>query len=483
MQENSRYLGKIGAVLLVFLAVGLGSRPYITPSEARYIEIPRQMLVLGDWLTPHINGVPYFEKPPLFYWMQAAVMQFGGAGEFSGRLATMLVVIATALVTFSIAQNLYGRRAGLLSVLVLSTSLLGYGLSRIVMLDAPVTLFLTFALGAFLIAQNTNDSKKQRCLYHVMYISAALAMLTKGLLGIVIPGLVIGAWIVLTRKWKLLASVRLVSGLLIFVAIAAPWHVLMQMQHPEFFNFYFIHEHFTRYLSDGHRRTAPWWFFIAVTFAGLVPWVFFAWGALGQAFKNRADDKTLFLLLWILLPLIFFSTSHSKLVPYIFPIFPPLAIIIGHYLAALWEKEKWQRIIKAIALVIVGIEMAANFIAPRFDSRTIKPLADELNKTLKADDIVVAYESYWQDLPVYLNRNVMVAGWQGELKFGVDNFPQTHGWMVSNSEFWTRCAEAKNEVYVFIKKGEEASLPSDSNCHLQEVMAYGKTMLLKKEKK
>jgi len=273
MNINSRGLWRydlamLGVAILSYFCIGLGAHPYIIPSEARYIEIPRQMLSTGDWLTPRINGVPYFEKPPLFYWMQAAAIKLFGTDEWAGRIVTAILTTLTCLITYATGRMLYGRTAGILAAMVLTTSLMGYGLAHVAMLDVPVSLFITACLACFLAAQQTG----RRHFYLLMYAASALAMLSKGLIGIVIPGMVIGAWIALTGQWKIIREARLIVGTLIFLTIAAPWHLLMAEHHPDFLNFYFIHEHFTRYLTDEHKRTAPWWFFIAVTAVGLLPW-------------------------------------------------------------------------------------------------------------------------------------------------------------------------------------------------------------------
>ena len=307
-----------------------------------------------------------------------------------------------------------------------------------------------------------------------MYGFAALAMMTKGLIGIVIPAIVIGAWIALTNNWKILKSVRIFTGLLLFLAIAAPWHILMAMKHPEFLDFYFVHEHFTRFLTDEHKRTAPWWFFIAVTGAGAMPWLVVS----GKWLVIRKNDDGKFLLIWIILPLIFFSASHSKLVPYIFPIFPPLFVLIGKDLADIWQQRK--KLIIGVFCFMVVFEISANYIAPQFDNRTIKPLAEFLQPQLKNDDLVVAYNSYWQDLPVYLDRNIIVVDWQGELGFGVEYTRNAREWMITSEEFWAKCASAKTNVFIFIRDIDLQNLPTHPDCKLQEINRYGRTILLKK---
>jgi len=538
----------------LFFCIGLAARPYLTPSEARYIEIPLQMLATGDWLTPRLNGVPYFEKPPLFYWMQASVMQWFGSGEFAGRIVTAVLATFTCLVTYATARLLYGRLSGLLAAGVLATCVLGYGLSRIAMPDMPVSLFLTCCVACFLAAQHAIDKTTRRNFYLLMYVAAALAVMSKGLIGIVIPGMVIGAWIIITKRWYILKEARLFTGLIIVFAITAPWHVLMAGKHPDFLNFYFIHEHFTRYLTDEHKRNQPWWFFIAIAPAGLLPWTFVTPHALRGLLTTRGMPQqvrhdNLFLLLWIFLPLVFFSTSHSKLVGYIFPIFPPLAILLGHYVGECWKgrvtanalrlniyfiavlfasalffnhlaplhDDELKQIITSggllpmtipvvIALtlllfatlirrpapVLIGMlaafamvtDISVNYIAATLDRSSVKPLAAMVNERLRPEDMVVAYDTYFQDLPVYLNRNVTVAGWTGELGFGVEHYPETRDWMISTDEFWQRCASFPQNIYVFMKKDtfDGMTLPPDS-CRLHAIATYGKNMLLEKEAK
>jgi hypothetical protein len=471
-------LSLLFVVIFGFFCIGLGARPYITPSEARYIEIPRQILATGDWITPHLNGVQYFEKPPLFYWLQAIFLSIDNS-EFGGRIATSLVVTFTCLTTYSIGRLLYNRQAGLLAASALATSILGYGLSRVAMLDAPVTLFLTCAIASFLAAQKTGNPR----FYYFMYVASALAVLTKGLIGIVIPAIVIGGWIVVSNNWKILKSARLFTGTLLFLTITAPWHILMAMKHPEFLDFYFIHEHFERFLTDEHKRTAPWWFFIAITAVGALPyWLLLIRCSLFEKWTLKTNTQQLttnnFFYLWIILPLLFFSASHSKLVPYIFPIFPPLFLLIGKGLADIWQLKK-KLIIGTMAIMAV-VDISANYIAPQFDKRTIKPLAEFLKPQLKNDDLIIAYNSYWQDLPVYLQKNITVAGWTGELGFGVEHTPDAKNWMISNDEFWNKCTNAQTNVFVFMRIEDVAQITSHLNCELKELARYGKTVLLRK---
>ncbi len=324
----------IGGVYLLFL----GHRPLAVPSEARYAEIPREMVASGDWLTPRLNGVRYFEKPALFYWLQAAAIGLFGRSEFVARLWTAFFGVAGCLSVYVTAHCLYGRRAGWLAAGTMATALLYFELSRQALLDMPVAFFLTVVFAAFLLGVRAPpDSPARGRAMYVMYAAAALAALTKGLIGIVLPGMTVFVWLLLTGRWKELAHARLATGTLLFLVIAAPWHVAVGMKNPEFFWFYFVHEHFLRFLTPEAGRGEPAWFFLAVVLAGWIPWAVFLPAAIIDACRDWWRDRArhrdeLFVLLWFLLPFLFFSASHSKLIPYALPFFPPLALLLGRWL-------------------------------------------------------------------------------------------------------------------------------------------------------
>lgn len=329
--------------LLLFFLIGLGGHAYIVPSEARYIEVPRQMVVTHDWLTPRINGVKFFDKPPLLYWLQAAQIKVFGLGEFSGRFWIAMTMLFLCLITGLFAYCQYGRIEGVFTALILATCIMVFASSRFVVLDQLVGFFLTLALLAFLCAVERPPDRKRDLLYISMYIASALAVMTKGLIGVLIPMMVIGTWIALTNRWRVLLSMRLLLGGVLFLCIVAPWHYFVGRVTPEFYYYYFIREHFLRFLTETHNRYQPPWFFLGVLILGLLPWTAFLCQACYKRVKNILSKRTeayddIYLLLWIVLPLLFFSLSSSKLIPYILPIFPPLAIVIARYLAVIWHK-------------------------------------------------------------------------------------------------------------------------------------------------
>ncbi|HEY3309474.1 MAG TPA: phospholipid carrier-dependent glycosyltransferase [Desulfuromonadaceae bacterium] len=339
----------------------LGRLPLIDPDEGRYAEIPREMLEKGDFITPTLNYVKYFEKPPLLYWLNAGSLKLFGVTEFAARLPSALCGLLTVLATYVIASQLYNRRTALISALILATST-GFVLqSRIILTDMLLTCCLTAALGAFIIAAQREGRRSKSLPWYLFYLFCALAVLAKGLIGIVFPAGIIFFYLLLGCRWKLLREMRLLSGLLLFLAIASPWFVAVSLANPEFARFFFIHEHFERFTSTVHGRYQPVWFFLPVLLGTMLPWSFFIPGALIKAWRDRYQDQiksSLYLLIWTSLIFLFFSKSNSKLIPYILPIFPPLAILIACRIDNQTDKQgrglRLSAIMLGIAVFILG---------------------------------------------------------------------------------------------------------------------------------
>ena len=332
-------------VLLVLFGVlfltGLGSAPLIDPDEGRYAEIPREMLVRGDFVTPTLNYVKYFEKPPLLYWVNAGSMAIFGQNEFAARLPSALSGLFTVLLTYLAGRRLFNRRIALIGALILGSCAAFLFQSRIILTDMLLTFCLSAALFSFLLAVRSSDRHRAN-LYRLFFICCGLAVLTKGLIGIVLPGGIIFWYLLLGRRWQILKEIPWFSGLLLFALVTVPWFILVSQANPEFPHFFFIREHFQRYTSTIHRRSQPFWFFLPILLLTMLPWSFFLPGSLGKAWQQRHSDRgtTLFLLLWPLVIILFFSLSSSKLIPYILPTFAPLALLLAHRLTAHWHTRR-----------------------------------------------------------------------------------------------------------------------------------------------
>jgi 4-amino-4-deoxy-L-arabinose transferase-like glycosyltransferase len=509
----------------MFFAFMLGNRPLSVPDEGRYVEIPREMVQTGDYLTPRLNGVKYFEKPVLFYWLEAFSIRLFGLKEFALRLWPALFALLGCLAVYVAGRRLYGRQSGLIAAAVLASSTLYYALSRAIILDMPVSALLTLSLLSFLVGTHEPAGWKRRAYLWSFYVFAALAVLTKGLIGILIPAMVIGSWIVLLGEWRVLKTIYLPTGLALFLLIAAPWHVMVGRANPEFFHFYFIQEHFLRYLTTMHNRYQPSWFFIPVVLLGLFPWSAFLVQSikynLSSSWRERHEHRdALFLILWAGLVFLFFSVSDSKLVPYILPVFPPLALLIGRYLGDAWDSRDFPGMrlghgILLAAQVVIGGAMIAlpffrrtpdvevlglwpivagstlligavlafglarvrgfrpafaavavtaalfligmNAAAPRVDTRSVKTLAVTLKPLLKPGDEVASLLAYYQDLPVYLERRITAVDWKGELEFGCE-VEDTRQWMTDSATFWKRW-KGPSTIYVFMDAETYKAVP------------------------
>jgi hypothetical protein len=326
----------LGAACLAILFFWrLGTTPLLETDEGRYAEIAREMLASGDFVTPHLNGVIYFEKPPLHYWLTAAAMRILGLDELAARLWSALFGVLGVVLTYRLGREIGGTRAGLVGAAVLGTSPLYVTLGRVATIDMTVSLFITLTLACFWFAHRSADDRARRVCWHVAFLAAALAVLAKGLIGVVIPGAVVFLYLLVTGQWRVLRQVPWVTGGGLFLVVAVPWHVLAATRNPDFLWFYFIHEHVLRYLTPGAGRPGAFWYFPAVIIGGCMPWagLFLSMPRLvhwrqGRSFFTKHPDVT-FLLLWFGFVTLFFSASQSKLIPYILPALPPLAVLLG----------------------------------------------------------------------------------------------------------------------------------------------------------
>ncbi len=313
----------------------LGQRSLIHPDEGRYAELSLGMLQSGDWITPRLNGILYFEKPPLQYWMGALSFQLFGINEFAARfwpgLTGMLSVLAVGLT----ARRLWGN--GRYAALAMGGSFWVIGNSHLLTLDAGVTFFLTLALCAFLWAQQDGASPAERRYgMWVAWAAMAAATLSKGLIGLLIPGCALMLYSLVNRQWSWWRRMQWLPGCAIFLLLAGPWFWLVSERNPGFAWFFFIHEHFARYLTPEAQRTEAFWYFVPVLLVGFLPWTSLLPRLVHEAWsrrENSAFHAERFLLIWAVFVFVFFSISSSKLPSYILPMFPALALLLGQTLA------------------------------------------------------------------------------------------------------------------------------------------------------
>jgi 4-amino-4-deoxy-L-arabinose transferase-like glycosyltransferase len=352
----------------------LGYRHLTKPDEGRYAEIPREMIASGDWLTPRINGYKYFEKPPLQYWATAAAFSAFGLNEWAARLWPGLTGFLGVLLVYWAGNRLLGPPAGLLGAAVTASCALYAIVGHLLTLDMSLSVFMSAAALAFAVGQREADERPRRRWMLLAWSAMALAVLIKGLVGAVLPIAAVGAYVLLQRDWKLLSRLELARGSILFFAIAAPWFVLVSRANPEFAHFFFIHEHLERFLTKEHDRYQPSWFFIPVLLLGVLPWVVALFPALRRAWPRPAGegfDARRFLLVWCAVVFVFFSASSSKLLPYILPLFPALALLVGDYLGV---AARGVLLAQALVAALFGIALAvAAPQAPAYASEAITP--------------------------------------------------------------------------------------------------------------
>lgn len=358
-------------ILLACLAVAwfgpLDHRRLIKPDEGRYAEIAREMADSSDWVTPRLNGIKYFEKPPLQYWVTAAAFRTFGEHDWSARTWPAVTGFLGILLAWITARRLFGVQAGWLAAATLASSLFYFVIGHFNTLDMGLCFFLQLALSGFLLAQfGAASAAESRNWMLLAWAAAALAVLSKGLISLVLPSATLVIYSLVTRDFSTWRKLYPLPGLALFLAIAAPWHVLAALQNPEFAHFYFIHEHFERFLTKAHGRVEPWWYFVPMLFAAALPWSTLACHAIVAQWKEvgEAGRALRFLALWCGFTLLFFSASGSKLPSYILPILPAFALIVGAFLTRITAKA-----MVAHSAVIVALALVALALLPRVTDR------------------------------------------------------------------------------------------------------------------
>ena len=347
------------ALLLAFALIwfcSIDSRRLVHPDEGRYAEIAREMALTGDWVTPRLNGIKYFEKPALQYWITAAAYDVFGVHHWTARAWPALAGYLGVLFIGYVGLRLGGPTLGLYSAAALGGCVWWILNAHVLTLDAGLSFWMSVGMGSLLIAQRADATlREQRSWMLAAWVALALAVLSKGLIGIVLPGAALVLYTLLTRDWSLWQRLHLVKGALLFLAVSAPWFVIVSSRNAEFFDFFFIHEHFTRFLTNEAKREAPWWYFVPIFAVGILPWLtLFVWMATRTWTDASADRNGFcwqrFALVWAAFIFVFFSMSGSKLSSYILPIFPALALVIAWQLAVIGPTLLWRLSVPLVAL-------------------------------------------------------------------------------------------------------------------------------------
>ncbi|WP_321809166.1 MULTISPECIES: glycosyltransferase family 39 protein [unclassified Burkholderia] len=401
-------------LLLVALAIvwfaPLGLRHLIPSDEGRYAEMAREMFVTGDWITPRYNGYKYFEKPPLQTWLNALTFAWFGIGEWQARLYTGLASFAGVLLVGFTGARLFNPLSGLLAAVVLACSPYWNLMGHFNALDMGLAFWMALSLCSLLLAQRPGlPAGAVRGWMWACWAAMAFAVLSKGLVGLILPGAVLVLYTLIARDWALWKRLYLVSGLVIFFAIVTPWFVLVQQRNPEFFNFFFIVQQFRRYLTPEQNRPGPFYYFVPVLLVGFLPWLSVAWQSIRHALRMPRQPNgfspMLVLLIWSAFIFLFFSTSHSKLISYVLPVAPALALIIGAYLP-LMSADRFRRHLLGYLVFFVVAAFGIIFLAYQGDARTPNALYRAFQVWLYAGLAVAGALTL---AAAWLNRRVGVA--------------------------------------------------------------------------
>jgi len=322
----------------ILYTVLLSVMPQTEPDEARYSLIASAMNQSGNYVTPHIKHTIYLEKPPLVSWGTAIFFKVFGENDFSARLFAALCAWGCILLVYCMGRHFRDEKTGLYAAMLLTVSLFPFILGHVNVLDMPLTFFICSSVWIGYLALQ----KQKSHLFYLYYFLCALAFLIKGLIGVVFPFGILMIWLIWTGQWRDIWKLFSPVGIVIFLIVVCPWLILAQKENPDFLWFFFVREHFLRFTTKMHGKTEPFYYYLPIIIAGVLPWACY----LIKAWKNEYIEESLFatndnklLMTWFLLIFIFYTLSSSKLATYIAPVFLPM-VLFAACIFKKYEEEK-----------------------------------------------------------------------------------------------------------------------------------------------
>ncbi len=432
MNDTRKSWLTLAALWLLLLALA-AVRPLALPDEGRYGDVGRWMLVSGDWLAPRLNGIVFFHKPPLLHWLQATTLWVAGVHAWSARLVPALHAGLMMVSLYLAARHIAGEATARRAVWMLGTSLAFLIGGQYINHDMLVGTWISVAIGCFA-AAIMHAERPHTGLALAGFAACALGVLAKGLIGLVLPGLVMFVWLTLSRQWPKALRMPWLRGVLLFCALALPWFVLGEQRHPGLFDYLIIGQHFGRYTGTTFNNQAPFWFYPLVLLGLLFPWGFLtAWQGLrglsrqGLALLKPANAWTALLWVWLLTITVFFSLPKSKLVGYILPVVPPLTLLAAQYWEQRWgQHARAKRVFALLCAVNLALGIGFNHLAGQHSLRqSSRDVAQALACRMQADDTVLVAGGYPYDLPFEANLKhpvVVVSDWVSARQKAGDNW-------------------------------------------------------------
>ncbi len=412
--DKSAWSGWLVALcLFAWLACTAGWRPLAVPDEGRYAGVAWEMIRSGDWLTPTLNGLPFFHKPPLFYWLTASSLSVFGLTLWAARLASVLGALLGAWALYALTRRWADHRLATWATVALVTQPFYFGGAQYANLDMLVSgcISATIALGAHAVLAREAGQSHRMALWGT-YALAGLGLLAKGLIGLVLPGAVLVLWLLLTGRWRSLLAMLSVPGLLVLGLVAGPWFVAMQRYYPDFFHYFFVYQHFQRFTQTGFNNMHPMWWYVPMIVGLTLPWVPAAlWAMRGRSKMIWASpdsgpqQSNLRPLMWIWLAvvLVFFSIPASKLPGYVLPTLPPLAWLVAQALLRRWPVQT-SRVVPGLATVAGVLCLGLIGVVVRFDKQSSRAAVPVIQPWLDRGAPLVYLDDFVYDLPFYLAR-------------------------------------------------------------------------------
>ncbi|MGY3173750.1 4-amino-4-deoxy-L-arabinose transferase [Pseudomonas sp. TE12234] len=321
------------ALMALAYLLPLGTHGLWIPDETRYAQISQNMLLNGNWVSPHFMDVRYFEKPVAGYWMIAIGQALFGQNLFGVRFASALSTALSVLLCYLIARRMWNepRKSFACALLYMSLTVIaaqaGYA-----NLDPQFTFWVNLSLVALWFAVDSTGRGQRLTAWAVLGLACGMGFMTKGFLAWLLPVLIALPWMIWQKRWRELLVYGPVA-IVVAVAVSLPWVLAVHAQEPDYWRFFFWHEHIRRFAGEDAQHDAPWWYYLPLLVGFSLPWVALLPPALKEAWQARRQTHIAFLLLWLWMPLIFFSLSKGKLPAYILPCLLPLALLLGHTLA------------------------------------------------------------------------------------------------------------------------------------------------------
>jgi 4-amino-4-deoxy-L-arabinose transferase-like glycosyltransferase len=400
----TREVALVAVLALAWLAATAGLRPLMLPDEGRYVGVAWEMLRSGDWLTPTLDGLPYFHKPPLFYWITAAAMALFGADEWAARLAPLLGGWLGAMATFLFLRRWVGLPVARLALLALLAQPLLYVGAQFANLDMLVAGCITATVLLLAHAALTAEQGfRSRGALLAAYAMAALGVLAKGLIGIVLPALIIVVWLLVRRRASDLRALLSWLGLALFLLIAAPWFIAMQNRFDGFLDYFFVVQHFKRFAAGGFNNAQPFWFFPALLALFTLPWWPWLRASLHRAYWHDPARGAVRLLMavWAAVVVLFFSLPESKLVGYVFPALPALAFLAADGFDARPPSPRSRAFWRAGLALLALIGVATTIVLAVRPLPSARELASVLRQQRAVAEPVFTLGNYPFDLRFY----------------------------------------------------------------------------------